>query len=383
MKEQLLMTPGPTYVNEAVRNAMAQPITNPDLDTNFYEFYKETCTRLQAFLHTKNEVLILDGEGILGLEAACASLIEPGDPVLCIDNGIFGAGFIDFVEIYGGEVTRLQADYQEALDVDALADFLRDNHDFKVATLVHCETPSGITNPIDRIAPLLHSYGILTIVDSVSAMGGEPLLTDEWKIDIALGGSQKCLSAPPGLTIVSVSDAAWKAMKNRKTPIAGFYCNLRIWENWYEKQWFPYTQPISALHALRKAVDQVLADKDILKRHAAIAQALRKSLIESGLTLYPKSGFSNTVTTINVPEGISFSALYQEMLDDHHIMIGGAFGYLKDQVFRIGHMGENCYDDKVFRTLRALDKILRKHKIALKKPLHHTFLKSMDEAAHK
>ena len=132
-------------------------------------------------------------------------------------------------------------------------DFLRDNHDFKVATLVHCETPSGITNPIDRIAPLLHSYGILTIVDSVSAMGGEPLLTDEWKIDITLGVSQKCLSAPPGLTIVSVSDAAWKAMKNRKTPIAGFYCNLRIWENWYEKQWFPYTQPISALHALRKA----------------------------------------------------------------------------------------------------------------------------------
>ena len=123
MKEQLLMTPGPTYVNEAVRNAMAQPITNPDLDANFYEFYKETCTRLQAFLHTKNEVLILDGEGILGLEAACASLIEPGYPVLCIDNGIFGAGFIDFVEIYGGEVTRLQADYQEALDVDALAGF--------------------------------------------------------------------------------------------------------------------------------------------------------------------------------------------------------------------------------------------------------------------
>lgn len=378
MKDTLLMTPGPTFVNESVRNAMSQPITNPDLDTDFYDFYKETCARLQRFLQTKNDVLILNGEGILGLEAACASLIEPGDKVLCIDNGIFGAGFIDFVEIYGGEVTRLQADYRTAIDVDALSEFLRDNHDFKAATLVHCETPSGITNPIGQIAPLLHSYGILTIVDSVSAMGGEPLLTDEWEIDIVLGGSQKCLSAPPGLTIISISTPAWNAIKNRKTPIAGFYCNLGIWKNWYENQWFPYTQPISEIYALREAVDQVLADKFILDRHANIAEALRKSLVESGLSLYPESGFSNTVTTILVPDGIPFTTLYQEMLEDHHIMMGGAFGYLKDQVFRIGHMGENCYDEKVFRTLRALDTVLRKHQIPLNAPLHHSFIRHMD-----
>lgn len=375
MKQPLIMTPGPTYVNESVRRALSHPITNPDLDPAFYDFYRETCQQLQRLLHTKNDVLLLDGEGILGLEAACASLIEPGDKILCIDNGIFGHGFADFVKMYGGEVTLYKVDYRNAIDMAQLTDFLREQHDFKAATLVHCETPSGITNPVDQICPLLKSYNILTILDSVSAMGGEPLLTDEWKVDIALGGSQKCLSSTPGLTIVSVSDAAWQTMKNRKTPIAGFYCNLSIWENWYENQWFPYTQPISDIYALREAVDQLLADQNALARHAQIANAVRETLTGSGLSLYPEGGFSNTVTTICIPEGISFTELHDEMLNSHQIMIGGAFDYLKGQVFRIGHMGENCYTEKVYLTMKALDAVLRNHQIPLSQPLHEVFVR--------
>lgn len=375
MKQPLIMTPGPTYVNEDVRRALSKPITNPDLDPAFYDFYRETCQQLQHLLHTKNDVLLLDGEGILGLEAACASLIEPGDKILCIDNGIFGHGFADFVKMYGGEVTLYKADYRNAIDMTQLTEFLRDQHDFKAATLVHCETPSGITNPVDQICPLLKSYGILTILDSVSAMGGEPLLTDEWKVDIALGGSQKCLSSTPGLTIVSVSDAAWEIMKNRKTPIAGFYCNLSIWENWYENQWFPYTQPISDIYALREATDQLLADQNALARHAQMASAVRETLTGSGLSLYPEGGFSNTVTTVCIPEGISFVDLYDEMLNSHQIMIGGAFDYLKGQVFRIGHMGENCYPEKIYSTMKALDAVLRNHQIPLGQPLHKIFVR--------
>lgn len=377
MKEPLLMTPGPTYVNESIRSAFAKPITNPDLDPAFFDFYRDTCRQLQRFLHTENDVLILDGEGILGLEAACASLIEPGDKVLCLDNGIFGHGFGDFAKMYGAEVALYKTDYRNAFDVSQLADFLKTNNDFKAATLVHCETPSGITNPIDQICPLLQSHGILTIVDSVSAMGGEPLETDAWGVDIALGGSQKCLSSTPGLTIVSVSDAAWEAMKSRKTPIAGFYCNLLIWENWYEKQWFPYTQPISDIYALRVAVDQLSADQNALSRHANIAEAVRNSIREAGLSLYPESGFSNTVTTINIPDGISFKELFDEMLNEHRIMIGGAFDYLEGKVFRIGHMGENCYIEKVFLTLKALDSVMKNHQIPLKKSMCETFTKSL------
>ncbi|HSL86429.1 MAG TPA: aminotransferase class V-fold PLP-dependent enzyme, partial [Bacteroidales bacterium] len=202
MNEILRMTPGPSYVTERVRRAMAMPIINPDMEDEFFARYKNTQKLLKKIYHTKEEVLILSGEGILGLEAACASLIEPGDKVLCIDNGIFGHGFIDFVRLYGGEVTVFESAYDRPVDHKKLEAFLRENHDFKLATVVHCETPAGLSNPVDLICPLLKSYGILSVVDSVSALAGEPVLMDEWDMDIVLGASQKCISAPPGLTLV-------------------------------------------------------------------------------------------------------------------------------------------------------------------------------------
>ncbi|SNR94653.1 aspartate aminotransferase [Anaerovirgula multivorans] len=374
MKATLIMTPGPTYVSEDVRRALSKEITNPDLDLAFYEFYKETCNKLKQLLNTNNDVLILSGEGILGLEAACASLIEPGDKVLAIDNGIFGNGFGDFVKMYGGQVKLFQSDYEKAVDIEKLEDFLKDHHDFKMATVVHCETPSGITNPVDLICPMLKKYGIITVVDSVSAIGGEPLKTDEWQIDMVLGGSQKVLSAPPGLTFLSISDEAWSIIMNRKTPIAGYYCNLSVWRNWYEEKWFPYTQPISDIYALREAVEILLKDEKALERHRRIAEAVRKALTIGGLKLYPKAGFSNTVTTFMVPEGIDFKTIYEEMLKDHNILIAGAFGLLKDKVIRIGHMGENCYEEKIYITLKALDEVLKKNKIETKDELHKLFI---------
>ena len=374
MKNMLIMTPGPTYVHEEVRSAMMRPITNPDLDLGFYEFYRETCNEFKKLLKTENEVLILGGEGILGLEAACASLIEPGDRVLCIDNGIFGKGFGDFQKMYGGEVVYYEADYKKAIDAYALEEFLKKDNNFKMATLVHCETPSGITNPINLICPLLKQYGIITVVDSVSGIGGEDIRVDEWKIDIALGGSQKCLSAPPGLTFLSISKAALAAIDNRKTPVAGFYCNLGIYKNWYENKWFPYTQSISDIYALRCALDRLLHEGDYLKRHKKIAEAVRKSLTISGLELYAREGHSNTVSTVLIPEGITFEVLYEEMLNNHGVMIGGAFDYLKGKVFRIGHMGENCREEKLYLTMKALNEVFTRHGIKLNGEIHKHFI---------
>ncbi|WP_141677932.1 pyridoxal-phosphate-dependent aminotransferase family protein [Orenia metallireducens] len=377
MKGPLIMTPGPTYVDEEVRKALSNPITNPDIDPDFYEYYQDTCIKLQNLLNTENQVLILSGEGILGLEAACASLIEPGDKVLCIDNGIFGNGFGDFAKMYGAEVRYFKTNYRKAIDPQELELFLEENHDFKAATLVHCETPSGITNPVDQICPLLKRYGIITVVDSVSAIGGERLETDEWGMDIVLGGSQKCLSAPPGLTFLSISQAAWKVILNRKTPIASFYCNLANWKDWYEKQWFPYTQPISDIYGLRVAVDRWLEEDNPIARHAKLANGVRESLVSGGLKLYPLEGFSNTVTTISIPKGVTYHDIYDKMLKEHNIMITGAFGFLQDKVIRIGHMGENCYEEKLYLTLKALDLTLRSLGVELKGELDRTFVSAI------
>lgn len=374
MQKPLIMTPGPTYINEEVRNALAQPISNPDLDPGFFEFYKATCEYLQKLLKTQNDVLILSGEGILGLEAACASLIEPGDRVLCIDNGIFGKGFGDFAKMYGAEVVYYSVDYRNAIEVKALEDFLIKDNNFKIATLVHCETPSGITNSIDKICPLLKNYGIITVVDSVSAIGGERLEVDEWQIDIVIGGSQKCLSAPPGLTFMSISNAAWDKMANRKSPIVGYYANLYLWKNWYQDKWFPYTQPISDIYALNKAVEIVLREGSFVEKHCKIADAVRRSLEKAGLELYARGGYSNTVTTVLMPQGITFARLFDEMLNNHGIIIAGAFDILKDKVFRIGHMGENCKEEKIYITLKALSKVLKDNGIKLNGEIHELFV---------
>ena len=349
-----IMTPGPTQVRENVRMARSLSCTNPDLDPAFYDFYKETCELIRELLYTKNEAFILDGEGILGLEAACASLTEPGDKVLVLDNGVYGKGFADFVTMYGGQVTYYSAPYTREFDVDAFAEFLKENHDFKYATIVHCDTPSGVLNPVEALSRELHKYGIMTVVDSVSGMFGEPLYVDEGQIDIVCGGSQKALSAPPGLTFVTVSPAAMKAMENRKVPIASFYANILVFKDYYKNLWFPYTMPISDIYGLRAALENIKREGPMWERHAKLGAMTRQAVQEMGRELYLESGYSNTVSVIKIPEGITAAEILETMKKDYNIMIAGSFDVLTGQVIRIGHMGENANEADVKETLQAL-----------------------------
>lgn len=377
MKKPLIMTPGPTAVRENVRLARAEETTNPDIDKEFYEFYKETCCKLGDFLKTNNEVRILSGEGILGLEAACASLTEKGDRVLIIENGIFGEGFGDFVKIYGGEPFYFRSNRKRKIDIEELKAFLDKDSNFKYATVVHCDTPSGVLNDIDKICPILKERNILTVVDSVAGMGGEEVRVDDWKIDIVLGGSQKCLSAPPGLTFLSISEDAFSAMENRQTPIASFYCNLLVWKNYYKDKWFPYTPPISDIIGLRKAVDNLLEEDNIIERHDIIASATRAAVASSGLKIHIEDGYSNTVTAIDVPHGINDKKIIKYMIDNYGVMITGSFGYLEGRVLRIGHMGENAKAEKVGYTLFALQRALEHYGFKFYKDMASIFFEKI------
>lgn len=374
MKVSQIMTPGPTQVRENVRMARALATTNPDLDLQFYEFYKETCEEIGQFLKTSNEVRILSGEGILGLEAACASLTESGDRVLVIDNGIFGEGFADFVKMYGGDVVVFKEDRKHAIDTQKLEEFLEKDHDFKYATVVHCDTPSGVLNDIDKICHLLKKVNILTVVDSVAGMGGEDVRVDEWKIDIVIGASQKCVSAPAGLTFLSISEDAFKSMEQRKKPIASYYCNLLIWKDYYQNKWFPYTPPISDIVGLRQAFDNIIEDTGVLERHNSIAIATRKAVAKAGLNLYIEEGYSNTVTVIELPKGINDKVLLKHMVDEFNVFIAGSFGYLQGKVIRIGHMGENAKKDKMVYTLLALQSSLKELGFECKTNMVQVFL---------
>ena len=370
-----IMTPGPTQVLENVRMARSLACTNPDLDESFVEFYKETCELISILLHTKNETLILSGEGILGLEAACASLTEPGDKVLVLDNGIYGRGFADFVTMYGGVPALIHSDELADFSVELLEEHLRDHHDYAYATVVHCDTPSGVLNDIHRICPLLKKYGILTVVDSVSGMFGEDVRVDDAKIDILCGGSQKAVSAPPGLTFVTISEDAKQKMKNRKTPIASFYANLSTFEGYYEAKWFPYTMPISDIYGLRAAFDNISSDSELLARHTRIGAATRAAITEAGLQLHLRSGYSNTVTVFDVPAETTADAILSTMRQKHGIMLSGSFDTLAGKVIRIGHMGANANFEDMVATMSALSDTLCSLSVPLKGDLGELFMK--------
>lgn len=374
-----IMTPGPTQVRENVRLARSIATTNPDLDLDFYEFYKETCEKLADFFHTKQPFYILSGEGILGLEAACASLTEAGDRVLVIDNGIFGKGFADFVKIYGGEPVVYSVDVKNPIDIKTLENFLEEDHQFKYATMVHCDTPSGILNDVEAICALCQRYHIMTIVDSVSAAFGVPLSLEKGNIDILCGGTQKALSAPIGLTFLGVSERALESMENRKKTIASFYANILLFKNYYKEKWFPYTMPISDIYGFRVALDNVYEDKDIFKRHHCIAEAVRTALKKAGISLYLESGFSDTVTVFLIPEGLSQDEILNYMEEKFHIMLAGAFGSLAGKVIRIGHMGENANIPDVVETMAALNDTLFALGYPLQTDMRKTFLETIEK----
>lgn len=347
------MTPGPTQMHPDVLDALSLYETNPDLDSDFLEFYRVLCQDLSKKMNASGPTFILAGEGILGLEAACASLIEPGDRVLTISNGIFGRGFDDFSKMYGAQTVLYEGDLRRGLDPAKLDRFIMDNGPFKVATVVHCETPSGITNDIESIGKVLNRHGILSIVDAVSSFGGERLNVDAWELDVVLSGSQKVLSGPAGLSTVTLSQRAIERIKGRTMPIPSYYANLSIWLDLYEKKSFPYTQPVQMLIALDKAVER-LDVETLAEQHEIYAEAVRGTFKQLGFELYALDHESNTVTTVLLPPGVDFKTLFNQMKTVHGVLIGGGFNFLENRIFRIGHMGENLSEEKLAAALDAL-----------------------------
>ncbi len=371
-KKYNLMTPGPTTMAENVCAKRGMNTVVPD--ENFFHYYQEACKMLSDMMNTKNQAYILSGEGILGLEAACASLTEKGDRVLVIDNGIFGKGFADFVKIYGGESILFSSDYHRPIDCNELKAFLEKDSDFKYATVVHCDTPSGVLNDIEKICNLLKDYGIITVVDSVAGMFGEPVDVDKSKIDILCGGSQKALSGATGLTMLWVSEKAIEVMENRKTPISSFYANILIFNQAHQGRFFPYSQPVTDIYSLREALENVKNDKEIFNRHKIIAEATRKAVVKAGLDLYLEKGHSSTVTVVKVPDGLTDKEILATLKDKYHVIMAGSFDILTGKVFRIGHMGENARVEKVAEALDVLTKTLEELNFPVKCNMKEVFL---------
>ncbi|WP_336343747.1 pyridoxal-phosphate-dependent aminotransferase family protein [Halalkalicoccus ordinarius] len=355
-RDRLLMTPGPTALPPAVREAMTRPIHNPDVESEFTERYRELLGKLASVYRTDDDLVILAGEGMLGLEASVSSLVAPGETVLCLSNGLFGAGFADLVETHGGEAVLHEVPGNEGFDVESVEEAI-ETHEPAVATMVHCETPTGVLNDLDGVLAALDEAGVLTVVDAVSSLGGTPVPEG---IDVCLGASQKCLSSPPGLSLLSVSDAVWTKVES--TEQDSFYASL---EPWRELSFddppaaFPYTHSVSNVYALEASVDRLLEEglESAFERHEAAAARCRERGREIDLEPFAPDGLASpTVTALSV-EGRA-EELQKRVAEDHGVVLSTGLGEHADDLLRVGHMGYNADLERVDRTMDALSDAL-------------------------
>jgi aspartate aminotransferase-like enzyme len=330
---------------------------------NFVEFFAETVEKMKKIYQTKNDVLILQGEGVLGLEAAVMNTINPGEKVLVLDSGPFGKWFSFYVENAEGKPVMLSCDNNDAIDPKKLKEILDVEKDIKAMTVVHCETPSGTLNPIKELCPIAKKKGILTIVDSVASLGGVDVRPDEWGIDICLGASQKAISAPPGLTMMSMSRDAWEAVERKKKPIKNSYISIIDYrDTWVKDKRFPFTPLVSEMYGLAEATDELLEEglQNSFKRHAMVAEECRKGLEKLGVKLWPKRReiCSNTVTAFEIPTPFTDPQIVGTMAEKYGVLIGGGFRETKGRLLRIGHMGYQASLTNILTTLAAMERTM-------------------------
>lgn len=368
-----LMIPGPTELPWPVVQALNQPAAI-QYDRGFDETVLEPTTlALRQVFQTTSEVLIMPGSGRTALEAGALSVIEPGDRVLVVGAGQFGVLMREIMSRVGAEWTEFAVELGARLDLDRLAreaERLRP----KAITLVHNETSTGTTYPAAEVGKIARATGSLFMLDTVSSIAGIDVRTDEWGVDLNMTGSQKCLAAPLGMALVSVSPRAWEAMERRTAKAHSYAYDLHRWR----EQWIPVSrggkvpdgtarrQPVSIpthlTEAMRVAVRLILEEglPQRFRRHAIAASALRAGVTAMGLEMFPDPSIaSNTVSSIKAPRGIDTGKVVETMRDRYGVLIGTGLAEIRTTTLRIGTMGMTASPHHVLPTLSALELTLR------------------------
>jgi aspartate aminotransferase-like enzyme len=355
-ERELLMIPGPTIVSPRVLRALAKPILS-HVSGEFVDGYAEALTLQKKLFGTEGTPFLLSGSGTLGMEAAIANLMERGEKVLCVENGYFGEKWEEIVETHGGVVDRLRYEWGEVVDPKEVKEKL-ESDDYKLFTVEHVDTSTGIANPIKEIGEATKDNNALYVVDSVCGAGGMPLKMDEWNIDYALTGSQKALGAPPGISNFCLNDRAWAAIEARKTVPSDYYVNLKRWKPIMDSPRGYFATPATGLvmgmlEALRIIDEEGLEVR--WKRHELYADAFQAGIKGLGFESYPAEGYNaHTLSVPKIPEGVDDAEMRGIMYNKYRVIIAGGLGRLGGKTIRVGHMGNDTKNDLI-ATMAAME----------------------------
>jgi len=360
---RILMGPGPSDVHPAVLQSMATPLLG-HLDPAFLEIMNETMDLLRQVYQTKNKVtLAMSGTGSAGMETLFVNLVEPGDKVMIGVNGLFGQRMVDVASRCGAEVIQVKAAWGDIIEPEKIEDALKTNENVKLVAVVHSETSTGVRQPLQELSEIVHRYNALFVCDMVTSIGGIPTKIDEYQIDAAYSGTQKCLSAPPGLAPVTLSSRAVEALSNRKDKVQSWYLDLSMIQSyWSEERFYHHTAPISMIYSLREALRLIVNEglENVFKRHALYGGALHSGLEAMGLELLVKEEHRlHQLTSVRIPNSIQDADVRKRLLQKYGLEIGGGLGDLKGKIWRIGLMGYNARQENVTYALAAIEDVLR------------------------
>jgi aspartate aminotransferase-like enzyme len=335
MKKEYLYSPGPTTVPPEALSVMGAPMFH-HRTARFQALFAEVIEGLKDVLQTRNDVLVFAASGTGAMEASVANVCSPGDRIVTVNGGKFGERWGEIGRAYGLNVDEITIEWGTAVTPAQIKAHLAD--DVRAVYIQLCETSTAVATDVKAIAEVVAKSGAILVVDAISGLLCDELLTDEWGVDIVVGGSQKGLMIPPGLAFVSVSAKAWGLVEKAKLP--RYYFDLKKAKNAVDKNDTPFTPAVSLLRALRETLALIKADgrATMLANAAKYAKAIRAGMQGLGLKLFARSP-SNAVTATLMPEGTDGGKFIKILRDKLGVTFAGGQDALKGKVFRIASMG--------------------------------------------
>lgn len=359
---RVLMGPGPSDAHPRVLRAMSTPLIG-HLDPEFLVVMDDIKAMVQETLQTKNPLtFVVSAPGSAGMETCLVNLLEPGDEAVICIHGVFGNRLADIAERCGAKVIKVEAAWGTPISPEDVKKALASCNP-KLLAIVHAETSTGVLQPLEEISKMTKEAGALLVVDAVTSYCGTDLKVDEWGIDALYSGSQKCLSAPPGLSPVTFSQAALEVLENRKTKVQSWFLDLTMVKNYWAgaKRAYHHTAPVSAMFAMREALRIVLEEglENRIKRHQKNHELLRDGLEAMGFKfLVEKQYRLPMLNAVVIPEGVDEALVRKRLLNEYNIEIGGGLGTYAGKIWRIGLMGESSTVNHVNMLLAALKEVM-------------------------